>query len=116
MRDNPLQVRFNNTMQRLASCAAQSTDPDAAEETAVRLRDPRFFEEQMEMLSALLCISDQGSAIELVRCALATDACNIDSMMASYSNGIAKIRTIGCSYGLQRPEGRGGVDVVQPWI
>jgi len=61
------QVRFNNTMQRLASCAAQSTDPDAAEETAVRLRDPRFFEEQMEMLSALLCISDQGSAIELVR-------------------------------------------------
>ena len=54
-------------MQHLANRAAQSTSPAAAEETAVRLRDPRFFEEQMEMLAALLGLEDREDARELIR-------------------------------------------------
>jgi hypothetical protein len=59
----PLQARFNNTMNNLAACA-NSVD---AEETAVRLRDPRFFQERMDMLTDLLCMPDEGSTLELIR-------------------------------------------------
>jgi len=65
-----VQARFNNTMSELAACA-ETAESVVAEETAVELRNPQFFQERMEGLAAMLCLPDGGSAIKLIRCVLA---------------------------------------------